>query len=162
MNQSLDESRNRAWKLFLSTHTLLNDRMEAALAEAGLPNLAWYDVLWTLEQAPENHLRLHELADAMIFNRSNLTRLIDRMEEAGLVCRKTCRTDRRGAFAGVTEAGLAMRQKMWMVYSQAIDSYFGQQLQDGEVEILNAALTKILDHLRVQAVSTQKTPAPYN
>jgi DNA-binding MarR family transcriptional regulator len=144
MTSNLDESRNAVWRLFLTTHAVLIDQIEQELAQAGLPSLTWYDVLFVLDEAPNHRLRLHELADAIVLRRSNLTRLIDRLEAAGLVYRESCPTDRRGAFAVITEAGLAMRQQMWPVYAEAIAKYFAQHLSDTEVEVLAETLKRIL------------------
>lgn len=144
MTPNLDESRNAAWRLFLTTHAKLIDLIEQELAQAGLPPLAWYDVLLVLSESPEHRLRMHELAEAMVLDRSNLTRLVDRLEAKGLVCRKSCPTDRRGAFAAITQEGLAMRLHMWPVYQQAIAKYFARHLSETEVEVLTNALKQML------------------
>ena len=144
MTTNLDNSYNTVWRLFLTTHAILVERVEQDLANAGLPPLAWYDVLWALEEAPNHRLRLHELADAIVLRRSNLTRLIDRLEAAGLVCRKSCPSDRRGAFAEITEAGLAMRKQMWSVYAPSIAQYFAIHLSDTEVDVLTKVLERLL------------------
>ncbi len=148
MTTNLDESRNVVWRLFLTTHALLIDRIEQELAQAGLPPLAWYDVLFALYEAPEQCLRLHELAEALVLQRSNLTRLVDRLEAADLVCRKACPTDRRGAFAAITDKGLAMRQQMWSVYAQAIEKYFAAHLSEAEVDVLREAMSRLLTAAR--------------
>lgn len=115
--------------------------MEQALKQAELPDLSWYDVLWALEEAPDHRLRLHELAAALVLQRSNLTRLVDRLERAGFVKRERCGHDRRGAFAAITQAGLEMRQQMWHVYSQAICTHFAQRLNEEQI----LALTQVLE-----------------
>jgi DNA-binding MarR family transcriptional regulator len=74
----------------------------------------------------------------------NLTRLVDRLEAAGLVCRKSCPSDRRGAFAEITEAGLAMRKQMWSVYAPSIAQYFAIHLSDTEVDVLTQVLERLL------------------
>ncbi len=71
-----------AWARFFTAHALLVEQVETMLAEAGLPQLAWYDVLWTLEERG-GRLRLSELADHVLYTRSNVTRLVDRLENAG-------------------------------------------------------------------------------
>ena len=144
MTTNLDNSYNTVWRLFLTTHAILVERVEQDLANAGLPPLAWYDVLWALEEAPDRRLRLHELADAIVLRRSNLTRLVDRLEAVGLVCRKSCPSDRRGAFAEITEAGLAMRKQMWSVYAPSIAQYFAIHLSDTEVDVLTKVLERLL------------------
>jgi len=148
MTENLDKSHNSAWRLFLTAHVVLIDRIEQELAQAELPPLSWYDVLFALYEAPNRRLRLHELADAILLQRSQLTRLVDRLEAAGLVCRESCPTDRRGAFAAITEEGLAMRERMWPVYSDAIAKYFANHLSDQEVEVLAKSLKRILTYAR--------------
>ncbi len=139
----LKPAHNSLWKLFLTAHTRLVQRIEQDLRQADLPTLEWYDVLIALKQAPGQRLRLSELADILLINRTNVTRLVDRLENAGLIERQVCHDDRRGAFAVVTPAGLAMQQKMWAVYSQSIAQYFGQHLTEPD----NAVLTKVLSKM---------------
>lgn len=141
---TLSESQNTLWRLFVVAHAKLLDRIEARLAEADLPPLEWYDVLLALKKAPDFRLRLSELADKVLLSRSNLTRLVDRLENADLLCRRNCPDDRRGTYAVLTEAGLAMQQTMWGVYSQAIVEYFASHLEEEEERVLHKALNRIL------------------
>jgi DNA-binding MarR family transcriptional regulator len=141
------DAKGRAWALFLLTHTILLERIEAVLDEAGLPPLAWYDVLWELEKSEEGRLRMHELADRIVLSRSNLTRLADRLERAGLIRREDCRDDRRGAYCAITPQGREMRRKMWPVYCEQIDALFAsyltsaaaRQMADSFAEMVRAA-----------------------
>lgn len=144
MTSNLNATHNAAWRVFLTTHAQLINLIEQELAQAELPPLAWYDVLLALAESCDHRLRMHELAAAMVLDRSNLTRLVDRLEAKGLVCRKSCPSDRRGAYAEITEAGLAMRQRMWPVYEQALAKYFARHLDDTEVAVFNQALQRIL------------------
>jgi DNA-binding MarR family transcriptional regulator len=134
--------------LFLTAHAVLVERIEARLAEAGLPPLSWYDVLWALERAEDRRLRMSELADMTVLSRSNLTRLVDRLESAGLVARERAEEDRRGAFAVVTSEGRAMRRKMWPVYSTAIKELFEDHIDSREAAQMGATLRRILDAVR--------------
>jgi len=140
----LDDLRNSTWRLFLTAHVKLLDRMEAQLTAANLPSLEWYDVLFMLKEAPDQRLRLSEVANKVLLSRSNLTRLVDRLEAAGLLRRERCASDRRGAFAVLTADGLAMQQRMWKVYAAGIAEYFGDAIDDAEVEVMQQALRKIL------------------
>ena len=74
--------------------------------DAGIPH-AYYAILVTLSEQPERALRMTEIADLLRFSKSRLTHAIGRLEERGWVQRAACPTDRRGAFAMLTEAGLA-------------------------------------------------------
>lgn len=139
-----DDHHQSAWPLLLTGHAVLTGIMERRLAEAGLPPLAWYDVLWALERAPRHRLRMHELADGVVLTRSNLTRLVDRLESAGLLRREPDPDDKRGAYAAIESAGLALRKKMWLVYSAAIHDLFDAHLGDDEQRALAGALRKVI------------------
>ena len=134
-----------AWALFLAVHAVLLEEIERRLADAGLPSLAWYDVLWSLERAGDRRLRMSDLADVTVISRSNLTRLVDRLESAGLVERERAEEDRRGAFAVLTTQGRAMRKKMWPVYSAAITELFEQHLGERDAAQITESFRRILD-----------------
>src|SRR5688500_20117386 len=86
-----------AWRSFLSAHAVVLDRVEAALSAASLPPLAWYDVLWPLYRAPQRRLRMGQLAGEVVtIGRTGLSRLVDRIEGAGLLRREAVADDRRG------------------------------------------------------------------
>ncbi len=142
--KKLDNLRISTWRLFLTAHLKLLDRIEAKLTETDLPPLEWYDVLLTLKEAPNCRLRLSEVADKVLISRSNLTRLIDRLEAAGLLKRERCPSDRRGAFAVLTDAGLAMQQQMWTVYAKGITEYFGSHLSTEESQTMQQAFARML------------------
>jgi DNA-binding MarR family transcriptional regulator len=117
--------------------------IERRLVEAGLPPLGWYDVLLELSVAPGRRLRMHELASAVVLSRSGLTRLVDRLERAGLLRREPTPEDRRGSFAVLTEEGKEMRRRMWPVYAKGIAEHFGGHLSDDEVRVLTGALKRV-------------------
>lgn len=145
MSSKLSKSHNLAWRKFLVAHVMLIEQIERDLAQAELPPLSWYDVLFALSEAPEQKLRLHELAQAVLLSRSNLTRLVDRLEVAGLIQREQCPIDRRGAFAVITDEGVKMLDRMWAVYGSAIEQYFARHLDATEVKFL----IKILNRLTI-------------
>jgi len=138
------DSARRAWAVFLTAHAVLVEAVEARLAKAGLPPLAWYDLLWALERAGNGRRRMHELADLVVLSRSNLTRLVDRLEQARLVRRVRSQDDRRGAYAEITAEGRKLRRKMWPVYAVAIDELFGVHLTRAEAESVGRALREVL------------------
>jgi DNA-binding MarR family transcriptional regulator len=143
-DEESDRTAGAVWPLFLTAHAVLVERVEARLAEAGLPPLAWYDVLWALERAAGGRLRLSDLAGRVVLSRSNVTRLIDRLEQAGLVERERSEEDGRGAYAVLTRAGKAQRARMWPVYKAAISTLFESHLQPTEARTMNAVLRRIL------------------
>ena len=120
-----------AWRAFLNAHALATKRINRDLAEAGLPDLTWYDVLWTLHRADGRRLRIRELADAVVLSSTGMTRFVDRLEAAGLVRREAVPGDRRGAYAVITKEGSALLRRMWPIYARGIATYFGPAVQGG-------------------------------
>jgi DNA-binding MarR family transcriptional regulator len=132
-----------AWRAFLNAHALATKRINRDLAEAGLPDLAWYDVLWTLQRADGRRLRIRELADAVVLSSTGMTRFVDRLEAEGLVRRESVPGDRRGSYAVITKQGVALLRRMWPVYARGITTYFEPAVRDGGP--LRAALEGIAD-----------------
>jgi DNA-binding MarR family transcriptional regulator len=138
-----DPERLAVWRLLLETHAAVVDRLGDELeAECGLP-LTWYDVLLQLSGAPQGRLRMRDLADGVLLSRSGLTRLVDRMEAAGMVCREAHASDRRGANAVLTPAGRAALRRAAPVHLRGIEANFARHLSDAEVETLRAALGRV-------------------
>ena len=144
------DKRVRAWVVFLATHTMLLERIEAALSKAKLPPLTWYDVLWELDKAESHRLRMHDLAERVILTRFNLTRLADRLEKLHLIKRERSAEDRRGAYCVITPAGLQLRKRMWPVYRQQLEELFTSHLSQEEAE----TMIRIMERMRP---ATRKT-----
>jgi DNA-binding MarR family transcriptional regulator len=120
-----------AWRAFLNAHALATKRISRDLADAGLPDLTWYDVLWTLYRAEGRRLRIRELADAVVLSSTGMTRFVDRLQAAGLVRREAVPGDRRGAYAVITKEGTDLLRRMWPIYARGIATYFGPAVQEG-------------------------------
>ncbi len=131
----------QAWRAFLGAHAAVMRALEDDLPEDGLP-LSWYDVLVQLEAAGVP-LRMQELADRLVLSRSGVTRLIDRMEAAGLVERQPCPTDRRGTFAALTDAGGRRLREESPGHLEGIQRHFARHLTEDEARALSSALGRI-------------------
>ena len=142
------DPKSHAWAVLLTAHATLIERIETGLREAGLPPLGWYDVLWELEKAEGGRLRMHELARRIALSRSNLTRLADRLEHAGLIAREDTPHDRRGYHCVITRAGLAMRKKMWPAYEAEIERLFSRHITVGEARAIGEALARAVKAAR--------------
>ena len=141
----LDEARLAAWRGLLNAHAAVVAAIERdlAAAEGAYLPLTWYDVLLALVEAPERRLRLHELARRVVLSRSGLTRLVDRLEAAGLLHREPDPTDRRGAFAVLTEAGRDALRRTWPAYAAGIMEHFARHLTEDEARVIAAALERV-------------------
>ena len=139
----LDRGREEAWRALITAYSAAVEGIERGLLEAGLPSLSWYDVLLELSVAPGRRLRMHELARAVVLSRSGLTRLVDKLEKAGLLRREPDPADGRGSFAVLTDEGARMRERMWPVYAKGIAENFGAHVSDEEVQVLSRALGRV-------------------
>jgi DNA-binding MarR family transcriptional regulator len=139
-----------AWRALLGARAALIDRIEEALAAAELPPLSWYDVLHALYLAPERRLRMGELAGKMVaIGRTGLTRLVDRIEDAGLVRREPVAGDRRGSYTVLTEEGEhVLLERMWPVYASEIEDRFAKLLSEDEAELLRETLSRVMGAAR--------------
>ncbi len=136
------------WLDFLRAHAQISHRLEEDLqARVGFP-LTWYDVLFHLSEAPKSKLRLQDLAEKLLFSRSGLTRLIDRIEQAGLVAREPDPHDRRGISAVLTAAGRRALRRAAPTHAQGIARYFLGPLSGADRKALRAVLRKTLDASR--------------
>ena len=132
-----------AWRAFLRAHATVVERLDHELrAEQGLP-LSWYEVLLHLAGAPEDRLRLSELASVVLLSRSGITRLVDRLAAAGLVERQVCPTDRRGAFAVLTGLGRARLREAAPVHLRGIQEHFAAHLAEEEVDAIRRGLDRV-------------------
>jgi len=148
MSDKPSEATIRAWARLLKARHRALAAVEAALKAAGLPPLAWYDVLLETERAGKDGLRPFELERAMLLAQYNLSRLVDRIEAAGYVERRPCADDRRGHLIAITEAGRAMRRRMWPVYARAIEAEIGQRLSGKQAAALGDLLGHLIDEPR--------------
>jgi len=148
VDEGLEQRRNVLWRNFLTAHAAAIDRIEDDLGGAEVLPLSWYDVLLALYEAPEHRLRMHELASAILVTRGSLTRLVARIEQAGLLRREPDPEDGRGLYAALTERGMEALRTTWPIYARGIAEHFGRHLADEEVEVLDRAFSRILSAAR--------------
>jgi DNA-binding MarR family transcriptional regulator len=136
-----------AWRVFLECAFALIDILDAELQDQRGLTLRWYDVLVQLEEAGGS-CRMTDLAGRILASKSGLTRVIDRMEEAGLVQRERPREDRRVILVAITPAGLEALQAARAVHRRGIDEHFVQQLSERDVAALERMFRKVSEHVR--------------
>ena len=139
--------RLRCWRLFFQSGLALQSVLDAELEhQAGLP-LRWYDVLVQLEDSPDG-IPMSELAGRILHSKSGFTRLVDRMEEAGLVRRVRPDHDRRSILIVLTDQGTATMQHARRYHRDGIERHFSEHLTDNEISVLTRALEKVSTHAR--------------
>ena len=111
MTESLDSTREAAWRAYIEASQRLYTQLEEDLRADSELSFADYHVLVLLSEAPGQRLRMGELASRLIFSPSRLTYQISSMQRRGLVSKEPCPDDRRGSEAVLTAAGLlALRE----------------------------------------------------
>ena len=140
--------RMNAWAAFLTAHkaleTILNRELESA---CGLP-LTWFDALAQLHMAPAQRLNMTQLASALLFSKSGLTRLIDRMEEAGLVKRLARPGDRRSLHIALADAGEKKYRQALPIHLDHVKRHFAAYIDDGEAAAVESALMRMANAVR--------------
>jgi DNA-binding MarR family transcriptional regulator len=141
----LEDERLTALGLFFEAHAGIKAVFERRLeADAGMP-VQWFEVLLRLARTPGHRLRMSELAAQSSVTPSGLTRVVDRLTEAGLVVRESCPTDRRSWYATLTDEGLARVQAAVPLHLTHIDEVVGSVLSPAELAQLSALLRKLRD-----------------
>ncbi|MEW2505124.1 MarR family transcriptional regulator [Amycolatopsis sp. NPDC047767] len=99
------EARAQGWRTLAALHARIEDRLQRALERDHELSVSEYTVLDVLARQDGFHLRMNQLANAVVLSQSATTRLVTRLEDRGLLSRYLCPTDRRGIYTEVTVAG---------------------------------------------------------
>ena len=135
-----------AWRGFLRVHSRVTRELDAELLAAhGLP-LSSYEVLLFLDDSEDGQLRMAQLADSVLLSRSGLTRLVDRLEEGGLVRREICPSDLRGFNAVLTDAGRAALLEARKTHLAGVRRLFLDRFSVEEQRILGGYFDRILEY----------------
>ena len=132
------------WQSFLAVHRRIVEQLaDEMLAEHQLP-LEWFDVLVHLADLPGMRAHQKELRDRVLLSESGVSRLLVRMEKAGVITRSTAGDDRRGMEITVTEAGQAALLAAIDSHLQLVASLFSERLTATDQVALSWVLSKLL------------------
>ena len=135
----------KAWARLIRARDTLVAAIEHDLKAAGLPPLAWYDVLLELSRAADGRLRPFEIEKETLLAQYNLSRLLDRLEKEGLIRREPCEDDARGQWVVITEKGKAAQARTWKVYSRSIQQHVGEKLDERSATALAGLLGRLIE-----------------
>ena len=129
--------------LIVETNGHLSRALGSELERAcGLP-LTWFDVLIRLGRAAEKRLTMSQLAEGVLLTSGGITRLVDRMTEAGYVERQSCPSDRRSIYVALTDTGRAKMQEAVEVHLEGLDRHLVGPLDESERQELDRILRKL-------------------
>ena len=141
---ALDDPLITTFGRLVEAYSSLDRRLGRSLEEScGIPH-TWFEVLLRLVRADGARLSMSALAGQVALTTGGVTRLLNRMIEAGYVERRPCPTDRRVAFAALTPAGREKVEEAAAVHSRDLEEVFaGFATED------RRSLDELLDRLRV-------------
>jgi DNA-binding MarR family transcriptional regulator len=113
------------WSELEAEHARVREALEHALQREHRLSLTEYEVLRRLTESPEGHRRIQELAEEIHLSQSALSRLVQRLEDDGYVCRNVCDHDRRGVYACVTDAGRKAHSEALPTHVSVLAETFG-------------------------------------
>ena len=137
------DPRLEAWRTFLQAHFVVRRQLERELQDEQGMSLGEYEVLLVLAFSPDRRKRMSDLADELMLSRSGATRVVDRMQGAGLLDRVSCETDRRGQWAHLTDAGYARLRTASPTHLRGIGEHFLRLISPGDLDELERILGRV-------------------
>jgi len=144
----LDDREQAVWRSYLAATRLLAAQLDRELQQDGGMPHTYYEILVRLSESPDRTLRMSQLADASDSSRSRLSHAVARLEENGWVVRESCPTDRRGAFARLTDAGFDALAAAAPAHVESVRTHLLDPLTPEQVRRLGEISEAILRGLR--------------
>jgi DNA-binding MarR family transcriptional regulator len=141
----LSSAEQRAWRAYLRAMQQVQAQLDRELErDAGMP-FAYFQILVMLSEAPARSLRMSDLAERTWSSRSRVSHAVDRLEERGWVERISSLTDRRAAFARLTDAGFGVLSSAAVKHVQSVRRHLFDHLTPEQVQQLEAISAQIVD-----------------
>ncbi|MEU3186308.1 MarR family transcriptional regulator [Streptomyces sp. NPDC006923] len=131
-DDELDRRALGAWRDFILAYHHITRAMEREMSERAGLTLSQYDVLLRLSESREGRMRMSDLADAIVYSTGGLTRLLERMDKAGLVERLHSAEDRRVVHAVLTDDGRRRLAEASRIHLEGIRHHFTRYLRPEE------------------------------
>lgn len=146
----LDDEQQRAWRALLDVYARLFARLNRELqADSGL-SLQDYDVLVALTDVPDGTARMRDLGVNLQWEKSRLSKHVTRMEARGLVARRECHDDRRGAYVDITDAGLTAIRAAAPAHAALVKDVVFGGLSPTQVRELGKICSTVVDRLSTE------------
>ncbi len=143
----LDADEQKAWRAWLYSTQLLQERLNAELQHDTGISHPYYEILVQLSETPGRMLRMSELADRSLSSRSRLSHAVSRLEERGWIRRQVCEEDGRGQLAVLTDEGFAALEAAAPIHVESVRKHLFDQLSDEQVTAMRGIGETLLKHL---------------
>jgi DNA-binding MarR family transcriptional regulator len=141
------DSRQVAWRLFLTVHALAYRKIDDGLILQSCVSFDDYDVLLTVHEADGQTLRMSELAEAVLLSNSGMSRRVARLVERQLLHREQCPQDGRVFKVRLSDTGVTALNTAWDTYGRLIGDVFADHLSETEGKMLGLVFQRILDQI---------------
>lgn len=143
----LDQEEQRTWRLFMLATKQLWAQLERDVDHGTEVPSAYYELLVRLSEAPDRRLRLSDLADQAQSSRSRLSHSLGRLEALGWIRREACGSDRRGAYAVLTDDGFRALDAAAPVHVESVRTHLLEVLDPDQLVQLRMISQRLLEHL---------------
>jgi DNA-binding MarR family transcriptional regulator len=141
----LSSSEQRVWRAYVRAIQQVQAQLDRELErDAGMP-FAYFQILVMLSEAPERSLRMSNLAERTWCSRSRVSHAVDRLQERGWVERISSLSDRRGAFARLTDTGFDVLSSAAVKHVESVRCHLFDRLTPEQVQQLGAISAQIVD-----------------
>lgn len=148
----LDQDEHHTWRSYLAATRLLSAQLDRELQQdSGIPQ-SYYEILVRLSESPDRRLRMSDLADVSDSSRSRLSHAVARLVANGWVERESCPTDRRGAFAVLTDEGFQALSNAAPAHVTSVRKHLFDRLTREQMQALGEINDAILAGLRESSV----------
>lgn len=131
-----------AWRGIIFANAKVFREVERKLEEHSGISLAFLDALSRLNDAPGGRLRMQDLQERSLFTHSGMTRLVDRIEAAGLARRESVPGDRRGVSVVITAEGKRLYEKAFARHQADLQEAFATRLTPRQHKAVAEALSQ--------------------
>src|SRR6476620_1500746 len=137
------EVRAQGWRTLAALHGLIEAELERSLQAEAQLSVVEYTVLDAVSRQDGWHMRMQQLARATALSPSATTRLVNRLEERGLLTRILCADDRRGIYTELTPSGIALLEQARPVHGATLERALAQAQEVPELAPLVDALPRL-------------------
>lgn len=124
-------------------HAVLRRELDAEVLRPRGLTINDFEALMHLYRADEYRLRRVDLVERLMLTPSGVTRLLDGLQESGLVENVQCASDARVTWAKLTDDGLETLECVGVNHAERLRTLFRDSLSDDEVEQLSELLGKL-------------------
>jgi DNA-binding MarR family transcriptional regulator len=143
----LSAQEEHVWRGWLKLNAELSALLQREMQDDAGLSMPDFAVLVHLTDNPDGRIRVTDLAQLLLWERSRVSHHVTRMERRGLIERAECVEDGRGAFVAVTPAGRAAIEQAAPGHVRAVRRLMFDPLSSEEIDCLGTSIDKLLKRL---------------